>query len=281
MNRKFMVNVIAAGVLSSLMLFWSWPVLAISNGELDEDGHPNVGAFVAEFDFDGEGGEDPVRILGCSGVLIEETVFLTAGHCGIMPPELLPFLKKFLVSFDSQIDLVDGSFIEVEEVHVDPEFGHDMGDLHDIAVFILPEGSTDGITPADLPTAGLLEDMAAQGGLSSHDFVNVGYGSVPEWNKVPPQFEPSDGFRRMSTSPFMALTNSWLKLLMNNDATNQGGVCIGDSGGPHFLAEGSDIVVAITTGGDPVCRALNYNYRLDTLSARSFIEGFVDLPYSN
>lgn len=274
MNRKFMVNVIAVGVLISLMLFWSWPVLAISNGELDEDGHPNVGAFVAEFDFGG----GPVRILGCSGVLIEETVFLTAGHCGIMPPELLPFLEKFLVSFDSQIDLVEGSFIEVEEVQVDPEFGHDMGDLHDIAVFILPEGSTDGITPAELPTPGLLKDMAAQGGLRGHDFVNVGYGLVPEWKEGAPQFEPSDGYRRMSTSPFMALTKSWLKLLMNNDATNQGGVCHGDSGGPHFLAEDSDIVVAITTGGDPVCRALNYNYRLDTLSARSFLSDFVDLP---
>lgn len=274
MNRKFIVNVITAGVLISLMLFWACPVLAISNGELDGDRHPNVGAIVAEFDF----GWGPVRILGCSGVLIEATVFLTAGHCGIMPPELNPYFEKFLVSFDSEVDLDGGDFIQVEEAIVDPEFGHDMGDLHDIAVFILPEGSTVGITPADLPTGGLLEDMAAQGGLRGHDFVNVGYGLVPEWKQGPPLFLPSDGFRRMSTSPFMALTKSWLKLLMNNDATNQGGVCYGDSGGAHFLAQDPNIVVAITTGGDAVCRALNYNYRLDTLSARSFLSQFVDLP---
>jgi V8-like Glu-specific endopeptidase len=54
-------------------------------------------------------------------------------------------------------------------------------------------------------------------------------------------------------------------------------VCFGDSGSPKFV-EDTNLIVAITTGGDGNCRALNHNYRLDTAAARGFLEDFVELP---
>jgi hypothetical protein len=45
------------------------------HGEPDGDGHPNVGALVAEWLRPGE------KQILCSGTLIDEDLFLTAGHC--------------------------------------------------------------------------------------------------------------------------------------------------------------------------------------------------------
>ena len=74
----------------------------------------------------------------------------------------------------------------------------------------------------------------------------------------------------------MALVNRWLKISMN-PSTGDGGTCYGDSGGPYFL---DDMVVSITVTGDAYCRATDVNYRTDSVSARSFLGQFVDLPLS-
>lgn len=81
----------------------------------------------------------------------------------------------------------------------------------------------------------------------------------------------------MSTSPFKALTHAYLKLLMNTDATGEGGTCYFDSGGPKFIPD-TDMIVAVTSGGDPHCRAEEIAYRLDTPQARAFLGQFVTLP---
>jgi hypothetical protein len=256
------IRVLLAAFGCTLLL--AAPAQAISNGVLDGNGHPYVGAVV--YEFDGE------KSVGCSGTLISATVFLTAGHCLAGLP---PTYSGLSVSFSSD------TFAALNDIpavafHVMPGFGHDLGDLKDLAVIILPAGSTAGITPAVLPTAGLLGQMAANGGLVGTSFDNVGYGVHPAWKKAPPSFG-FDGKRWFSTSPFQGLTKTWLKLLMNNDATGEGGVCYGDSGSGHFLP-GTNRIVATTTGGDAVCRAESYNYRLDTAVARAFLDDYVTLP---
>jgi len=62
-----------------------------------------------------------------------------------------------------------------------------------------------------------------------------------------------------------------------NPATGDGGTCFGDSGGPNFLGS-TNTIAATTITGDAVCRATNVDYRLDTASARSFLQQFVTLP---
>jgi hypothetical protein len=61
-----------------------------------------------------------------------------------------------------------------------------------------------------------------------------------------------------------------------------GGTWFGDSGGPHFLGTGAGTypgtVVALTVSGDAACRSTDVDYRLDTASARAFLDDFVTLP---
>jgi hypothetical protein len=64
---------------------------------------------------------------------------------------------------------------------------------------------------------------------------------------------------------------------MNSELEGNGGSCFGDSGSPKFI-HGTNRAVAITTGGDAVCRAMNYNSRLDTSAARGFYGQYLALP---
>ena len=229
----------------------------------------NVGALL--FDFDGSGTIDGFEV-DCTGSLIAPTVFLTAAHC----VAFFPADAQLYVSFDAALLPGPPNVIAAEAFHFDPAFGHDLANLHDLAVIILPAGSTTGITPLQLPPAGFLSESAAQGGLRGQLFVNVGYG-VDASQRGHPAFG-FDGVRKTSKSPFQALLPNWLKLLMNTNASSEGGVCFGDSGSPHFVDGSPGMAVATTTGGDPLCRALNYNFRLDTPTARAFLGQYVQLP---
>ncbi|HEU0080308.1 MAG TPA: trypsin-like serine protease, partial [Longimicrobiaceae bacterium] len=234
----------------------------IVNGEPTGAAHGSVGALL--YDYDGNGkldGWDQV----CTGTLVSPTVFLTAAHC----VNWVPADTRFYVTFDSELFPAPRNVIAAKEFHYDPAYGHDEGDPHDVAVVILSERSTRGITPLRLPPAGHLDALAARNGLNGRSFVNVGYGvsaSRTGW----PSF-PYDGLRRVSTSQFSSLQDPWLNLLMNTSATGEGGDCYGDSGGPKFLEGHEDVVLAVVSTGDYPCRATSRSYRVDTPVARAFL----------
>jgi len=139
------------------------------------------------------------------------------------------------------------------------------------------ESAPTGLTPVQLPTQGLLDQLAADGGLKPQTvFDNVGYGVIPTFKQGPPRFELPPG-RMFSTSRFKALTHAYLKLNMNSEIEGNGGSCYGDSGSPKFI-HGTNTVVAITFGGDPICRANNYNSRLDVPAAKAFYGQYLALP---
>jgi len=255
------------GLLSVLVLLsaLSSRASAITYGTPDGNGHPNVGALIAEWDEPGQ------KDILCTGTLISPSVFLTASHCTIYLESI--GVTDVWVTFDPQFN--GSSTLHHGVYHTNPAYGHDIAHLNDVAVVVL-DSTVVGITPAQLPSVGLFDGMAAKNGLKGQKFTAVGYGDQERQNGGGPPVFPFDGARHVSTSEFRALSGNWLRL-SQNPSTGDGGTCYGDSGGPNFLGT-SNIVAGVTVTGDTACRATNVDFRLDTPAARDFLGDYVTLP---
>jgi secreted trypsin-like serine protease len=197
----------------------------------------------------------------CSGTLISPTVFLTAAHCD-------EGVDRVAVTFDSSYDSTTGTTYR-GTWHADPLYSRRQNDPHDIAVVVL-DTKVEGIQPAVLPAAGSLDSLAHGAQLTP-----VGYGAQSVTIDRGPTFHYAD-VRYFTTGSLDAVNKAWLRLSMN-PSKGDGGTCYGDSGGPNFLGD-THVVAATTVTGDAMCRATNVVYRLDTESARSFLEDYVTLP---
>jgi secreted trypsin-like serine protease len=246
---------------------------AITFGQPDGTRHPNVGALLADYDPDSPGPD-----IVCSGTLIAPTVFLTAAHCTafLESEEITQVWVTFAPTYDEDATTTAGLLAGTYVTH--PEFGSGgASDTHDIAVVLLAQAPA-GITPAQLPTAGLLDQLKTSHQLGSQTFTAVGYGTVREDKTGGPHAFFFDGIRRYALQSALNLEKAWLLLSMN-PSTGSGGTCYGDSGGPHFLGGvESNLIVSITITGDAMCRATDKTYRLDTAAARDFLDDFVALP---
>jgi secreted trypsin-like serine protease len=242
MLRRKLSVLWAAAIMLVTVLVCSGVALAITFGQPDNNRHPNVGALV-----DGS-------TAYCSGTLISPTVFLTAAHCATEGDTVS-------VTFDSEYTssstTYEGTF------HQDPDFSTGGGrqrDPNDIAVVVFDEPIT-GITPADLPTLGQLDNLD-----KGTTFTAVGYG-------VSSGSGTDGGVRRFAVSTLSATTPNYLELSQKGKK-GSGGTCYGDSGGPNFLG-GTNIVAAITITGDAMCKSRNSVLRLDTEEAQEFLGQYV------
>jgi len=273
-----------SSLLAALVVIISTsPARAITNGFPDTTNtFSNVGAVIAV-------GTDGKGFQICSGTLISPTVFLTVAHCALYFNDFLaPEGFKLYISFGNPIPILEltdvNTLIPVTQFIPNPEYvqatdthpfnPHHGSDPGDMAVIVLPELVTQGITPAVLPTLGLLDKLAVKNALHGVLFTDVGYGSQ---DRLGTQSNPMP--RMFAFSAFESLQPGFLQLSIN-PVLNNGGACFGDSGGPNFLpVNGAPILMAIASvGGDHVCRSTSGNYRLDTASARDFLKNFVTLP---
>lgn len=126
-------------------------------------------------------------------------------------------------------------------------------------------------SPLRLPAAGSLANLPG-----TQQFTSVGYGAYEVTNQPGGHRFLYDDVRMVAMGTLNATNPAWLRISMN-PATDNGGTCYGDSGGPNFLGT-TDVLAATTITGDYVCRATNVVYRLDTPSARAFLSQFVTLP---
>ena len=254
------------------------PPRPIVYGYIDESGaYPNVGAFIVQSHATG-------RIYPiCSGTLISATVFLTAGHCTAYYQSIAADYDVF-VTFDSPIPFgvqtsQQTTLYAVSQAITNPGYNQRQSDSGDIGVLLLSRPLR-GLTPATLPTAGLLDQLAAQNGLKNARFTAVGYGVQDRVvGGGTPYFTDANPIPRMyAFSGFNSLNGGNIRL-SQNAATGNGGTCYGDSGGPNFLPLNGQLILAATTvTGDDVCMSTNVDYRLDTASARLFLGQYVTLP---
>jgi secreted trypsin-like serine protease len=252
--------------IAMLMMLLVTPAGAITYGEPDGNRHPNVGLTLTDLSGDG------TLWLGCSGTLISPTVFLTAGHCTHFLAQLGP--ENSWITFDPEYSPDSSKLVSIAGFATHPGMNFHTY-FNDVGVIILAE-PVSNVTPAILASENLLDEMKAAGALQDQTFVTVGYGATADFKGHPPILA-RDGVRRISTSPYSGLTQNWLHLLGNHDATGQGGSCFGDSGAPRFLGN-SNLIVSITTWGDTNCRSLNMGQRVDTPEVRIFLGNYVTLP---
>ena len=280
MKRLLCFSALILSLAVGSLLLISPKTSAITYGFVDSNNtFRNVGAFIVMSPTTGE--IFPI----CSGTMITANVFLTASHCtAAFTQDFAPEGFVAFVSLDQSIpfgSLTSNKTVLLPVAHVvtNPDFNQSQSDSGDIGVLIL-ERNVRGVTPATLPTCGLLDQLVAQNGLKTATFTNVGYGVQ---NRVVgggvPFFQDLNPIPRMfSFSTFNSLNGGYLRL-SQNPSTGNGGTCFGDSGGPNFLTvDGQQVIVSITITGDTVCRSTNVVYRLDTVSAQGFF-AFVNAAF--
>jgi secreted trypsin-like serine protease len=246
------------------------PAAAITRGELDGEGHPNVGLMIADVD-----GEPAWR---CSGTLIAPRLFLTAGHCTYGATGARVWFNTDLTDNE---EYPNGGGTSYEGVPI-PHPGYlEAGEAHhDVGLVILDEAVD--IEPATLTTQDLLdqlkEDGILCGGYGNGDkedvyFRMVGYGrSLESW---PPAELVSYLIRQVTESEYVSLTPVWLHL-SQKAVSDESGACFGDSGGPAFWVDpedpdGKEILVAVTSRGDGNCSATAFYSRVDAQEVRDWI----------
>jgi hypothetical protein len=243
------------------------PAGAIVGGQIDGGAHPYVGAV----DVHPTG-----RTVAASGVLISPTVFLTAGHVTSFFDQA--GLTRANVTFDP---VVSGSSTwYTGTVHTDPAYDpNNASDPSDLGVIVF-DTPIPNITPASLPTAGMLDQLGPQG-LSGQTFTLVGYGlssftGGPNGGGQPQPDKSSGGTRKNAVQSFQSLDPAWLRLGDHQD----GEPCLGDSGAPSLLGN-TTLVAGILINEFGQCNmpsAPQWDMRLDTPNHRAFLAQYVALP---
>ena len=227
---------------------------AITDGELDGNGHPYVGLMVAQ-DADGN------PMWRCSGTLLSPTLFLTAGHCTETPAAHVE------IWFDADVEsgIPANGYPFTGDVGGTP-FTHPQYDpnaffRYDLGVVVLDEPmvmSGYGV----LPTQDVLDKLARRRGLQDVSFTAVGYGL----QQINPVFVQSARVRMVATPRLIQIntpgfTGDFSLLLSNNHST--GGTCFGDSGGPNFI-DSTNVVGGVTSFGiNGNCAGTGGVYRVD------------------
>jgi hypothetical protein len=264
----FMVLVVlAVGVM---------PAGAVTDGELDGNGHPAVVLLLMEV-----GG---VPMFRCSGTLLSPTVLLTAGHCTNGFPDfefsgMRVFTESDVDGGDNNYPFAGPNSVEAIDWASHPLYETGPFFVHDVGVVILDEPGV-VLDPSEygvLPTANQFNSLKPR---RSTSFTAVGYGrqesfpTAAAWKNVAVRI-------RMVAHPHLIQINvpgftGDFSLLLSNNA-NTGGTCFGDSGGPNFLGgDESRLIAGITSFGlNSTCAGTGGVFRTDRQNVLDFVNSYM------
>jgi Trypsin len=290
-TRVHGLRAVAAATAAALLLgaAIAAPASAITRGgTLDGDDHPQVGLLTVH----AEGGEYLWR---CTGTLISERVFITAGHCtepddsqGFgLPAYGLIFWSSELIEPDPEFDITnrscdgvegypcgdpgEGVVVRTGELFVHPDYDPNAFYTHDLGVVILDEPYNPPGDFAELPELNSLDELERGQRFDSVGFgLQRAHGPGAAWRDIADRI-------RMVAHPYLIQINigrgvvgDFAMVLSNNPTT--GGTCFGDSGGPNFLA-GTLILAAVTSfGTNWACGGTGGVYRLDRADDLDWLE---------
>jgi hypothetical protein len=265
---------------------------AITGNFVDDNEHPFVG-LVAFYDAEGN------FLWRCSGSLLTDRVFLTAGHCTDQNAEESPVLARIWFHQDAGAAydpvtgaedpntgypnrcLPDDPLCAESTLLFDFGFANFAGfpNIRDVGLIILPENQA-----VDLPEygvlapAGFLEDtLAGARGHRNITFTLSGYGL----SFTNPAQTVSFRERLMALTQLVNLTQSantaGFNLQLSGDrGGGRGGSCFGDSGGPVFYGGfSSNVIVGVTSWGfgfnRQTCGGVGFAFRTDTEAVINWI----------
>ncbi|GAB2763070.1 hypothetical protein GCM10027039_24580 [Terrabacter koreensis] len=250
----------------ALVLGAAAPSGAITDGALDGNAHPYVGLMVAQ---DANG----APLWRCSGTLLSESVFLTAGHCTEAPAAHIEIWFQSDVENGRPANGYPFTGQVGGTPHTHPLFDTNAFFLHDVGVVTLDHPFAMS-TYGALPTANSLDSLKPR---RSTTFTSVGYGLQQAYPDAA-AFKELALRIRMVAHPHLLQINTGFtgqqSLMLSNNA-NTGGTCFGDSGGPNFLGS-SNVVAAVTSFGlNPTCGGTGGVFRVDRPDVLAFINGFM------
>lgn len=265
MRRRVVAIALTLGLLAAGL----GSAVAITDGEPDGNGHPYVGLMVAQ---DGDGNP----LWRCSGTLISETLFLTAGHCTEAPAAHV----EIWFDADVQSGIPGNGYPNSGDVggtpHTHPQYNPNAFYLYDLGVVVLDEPMVMDRYGA-LPTLNQLDSLAKKRGKQDVTFTAVGYGlqkAFPDAASWKTQAQKI----RMVAHPTLVQINGGIvgdsSLILSNN-TNTGGTCFGDSGGPNFVGT-SNVIAGVTSFGlNGTCGGTGGVYRVDRADDLEWIATFL------
>jgi hypothetical protein len=269
------------GISSAMVGGTALAASAITGGELDGNGHPNVG-MIAFYDSTGR--------FRCSATLVSPTVLVTAAHCtsGTLgktavtfdsvvaeaPPSPLPQAADPAAGYTSA-ELTAAGYLS-GTAHTHPGYSDftDLKNWNDVGVIVLDSPVT-GIAPATLAPTNYL-DRFTPNILNQTLFTAVGYGTEVRQAESGPRKPTPQSYpivRRVTDEVGQKLTPQILQVNGNeHDPRGGGGTCFGDSGGPSF---NSGYQVTVTSYGyTSNCRYLGGLQRIDIPVVQNWLAGY-------
>lgn len=265
-----MKKVVIAWVLSLVLVLSIVGVAgAITDGELDGEGHPHVGLMVAQ-DADGN------PLWRCSGTLLSDTIFLTAGHCTEAPAAHV----EIWFAADVESGIPANGYPNTGDVggtpYTHPQYDPNAFFLYDLGVVVL-NTSMPMAEYGALPELDVLDQMARRRGKQDVTFTAVGYGL----QRINPVFVEAERIRMVAYPKLNQInapgfTGDFSLLLSNNHST--GGTCFGDSGGPNFIGD-SNVIGGVTSFGlNGNCAGTGGVYRVDRADDLDWLATFGITP---